>query len=159
MRPLVGSTPALFRQPFATMPEPFRGRIPDGLLYDARHDMWVRVDGDAVVIGATAFGIHLAGEIIAFTAKPRGAVVARGRGLGTVECAKTVLAVHAPVGFVLTAGNDELEEHPLRLNRDPYAAWMARGAPTDWAADSAPLLAAQAYREHVKRVDPEAEFL
>lgn len=51
--------------------EPFRGTIPADRRYDTRHDMWVRRDGDSVEIGATAFGIHLAGKVIAFTAKPR----------------------------------------------------------------------------------------
>jgi hypothetical protein len=46
-------------------------------------------------------------------------------------------AVHAPVAFVLTEGNDALEARPVLLNLEPYAAWMARGTPTDWATDSA----------------------
>jgi len=140
------------------MRERFHGAIPDDLLYDPAHDMWVRHEGDAVVIGATSFGIFLAGEIIGFTAKPKGAVVERGRGLGTVECAKTVLALHAPIGFTLTAGNEALEERPALLNRDPYAAWMARGLPLDWANDLAQLVDAATYRAHVRRVEPEAEF-
>ena len=85
---------------------PFRGAIPDGLLYDTAHDMWVRCEDRDVVIGASSFGVFLAGEIIAFTAKPKGAEVVRGRGLGTVECAKTVLAVHAPLSCVLLQGNE-----------------------------------------------------
>lgn len=140
------------------MRETFRGSIPDDLLYDAEHDMWVREAGDEVLIGATAYGIFLAGKIVGFTAKPKGATVERGRGLGTIECAKTVLAVHAPVGFILAKGNEELEERPDRLNRDPYAAWMARGRPLDWVADGARLVDAAAYRAHVKRGEPEAEF-
>lgn len=140
------------------MREIFHGTVPDDLLYNAAHDMWVRREGDEVLIGATSFGIHMAGEIIAFTAKPRGAEITRGRGLGTIECAKTVLAVHAPVSFVLTEGNDALEEHPTRLNRDPYAAWMARGAPTDWLMDEALLIDATAYRAHILRIEPEAVF-
>jgi glycine cleavage system H protein len=160
MRSLVGSTPALFRQPIAvpTMREIFHGTIPDLLLYDTTHDMWVRREGDQVIIGASSFGIHMAGKIIAFTAKPRRAIIERGRGLGTIECAKTVLAVHAPVGFVLTEGNDALEERPGRLNRDPYAAWMARGTPLDWARDSVLLVDATAYRAHILRIEPEAVF-
>lgn len=136
--------------------QPFHGVIPDGLLYDTGHDMWVRVEGGEVAIGATSFGIHLAGEVIAFTSKPKGADIARGRGLGTIECAKTVLAVHAPVGFVLAEGNEALEARPGLLNRDPYAAWMARGRPTHWAEDVARLVDAAAYREHVRRIEPGA---
>lgn len=140
------------------MREIFHGTIPDGLLYDTTYDMWVRRDGDAVVIGASSFGIHMAGKIIAFTAKPRGAEIDRGRSLGTIECAKTVLAVHSPVGFVLAEGNELVEERPDRLNRDPYAAWMARGAPSNWPQDSALLVDADAYRAHVLRIEPEAVF-
>lgn len=140
-------------------PVPFRGAIPDGLLYDAEHDMWVRREGADAVIGATAYGIFRAGEIIGFTAKPKGAEVDRGRGLGTVECAKTVLAVRAPIAFVLIEANESAEERPGILNRDPYReGWMVRGRPTAWESDCAGLLDAAAYREHIARIEPGAAF-
>src|SRR5512135_3826853 len=108
----------------------YRGHIPDDLLYDPVHDMWVRGDGNEVVIGATSYGIFLAGKIIGFTAKPRGAEVAVGRSLGTIECAKTVLAVHSPIAIVLTQANEELEERAAPVNSDPDGAgWMVRGRP------------------------------
>lgn len=138
--------------------QPFCGAVPDGLLYDTRHDMWVRADGEAVSIGITAFGVFLAGEIIAFTAKPRGAEIDAGRGLGTVESAKTVLAVHAPCAFTLTEANEALEERPAPINIDPYAAWLVRGTVRDWVADRARLVDAAAYRMHVRSVEPEACF-
>lgn len=138
----------------------FRGTVPAGLLYDPRHDMWLRVEGDEVVIGATSLGLHLAGEIIAFTAKPRGAKIDNGRGLGTVECAKTVLAVHAPVALLLTQANEAAEDHPDLINRDPYGAgWLARGRPCAWAADQAGLVDAAAYRAHVLAVEPDGEIV
>ena len=139
---------------------PFRGAVPDGRLYDPDHDMWVRREGEEVVIGASAFGIFLAGEIIAFTAKPKGAEVERGRGLGTVECAKTVLAVRGPISFVLVAANEDAEERPAILNRDPYGAgWMVRARPTHWEAECGRLVDAERYRAHVRRAEPGAEFL
>ena len=74
--------------------QPFSGTIPKDRLYCPRYDMWVQeLDNGEVLIGATSFGIFLAGEIVAFTAKPKGAEVEYGRGMGTVECRKTVLAV------------------------------------------------------------------
>ena len=86
---------------------PFTGNIPDDRLYCPEYDMWVQeIDGGEQLIGATRFGIFLAREIIAFTSKPKGAEVAIGRGMGTVECRKTVLAVHAPISFILLEGND-----------------------------------------------------
>jgi len=141
------------------MTERFRGEIPDILLYDTRHDMWVRCEGDEVVIGATAFGLHLSGTIIGFTAKPRGAVVEAGRGLGTVECAKTVLAVHAPVGFELIEPNEAAEDHPALINNEPYGTgWLARGRPLDWDRDVMDLVDAATYRRHILQMDPEAEL-
>lgn len=137
---------------------PFRGAIPDDRLYDPRHDMWVQHDGSRVRIGATSFGLFLAGEIIAFTAKPVGAEVDAGRGLGTVECAKTVLAVRAPVALTIETINEALEEAPTRINADPWAHWMVGGTPRDWAADAAGLIDAEAYRAHIRRIEPEAEL-
>jgi len=138
----------------------FRGHIPDDLLYDISHDMWVRAEDGQVVIGATSYGIFLAGKIIGFTAKPRGAEVAAGRSLGTIECAKTVLAVHSPVAIVLTQANEELEERAAPVNSDPYGAgWMVRGRPAAWETDRHLLVDAAAYRVHVLQQEPGAEFL
>lgn len=138
--------------------EPFSGTLPADLRYDTRHDMWVRRDGDAMVIGATAFGIHIAGKVIAFTAKPRGAQVMQGRGLGTIESAKTVIAVHSPLSFILDAGNETAEEQPAVINSDPYGAgWMARGRPLDWESESPLLVDATAYAAHVRAMDPGAQ--
>ncbi|HJW24878.1 MAG TPA: glycine cleavage system protein H [Rhodocyclaceae bacterium] len=139
--------------------QPFHGSVPDDRLYCPRHDMWVQERDGEVLIGATSFGIFLAGEIIAFTSKPKGAEVAVGRGLGTVECRKTVLAVHAPVSFKLLEGNETAEERPALINGDPYGAgWMARGPATDWAAEAATLVDAAAYRRHILSVEPEARL-
>jgi glycine cleavage system H protein len=136
---------------------PFRGAVPAGLLYDTEHDMWVRRDGADVVVGSTAFGLHRAGRLVAFTAKPKGAEVARGRGLGTVESAKTVLAVHAPISFVIDVANEAAEERPQLINDDPHGAgWMARGRPLAWAAEQAGLVDAAAYAAHVRAMDPGA---
>lgn len=139
---------------------PFSGTIPDDRLYCPRHDMWVQetASGEAL-IGATGFGVFLAGTIIAFTSKPKGAEVERGRGMGTIECRKTVLAVHAPISFVLLAGNDAAEEEPQRVNADPYAAgWMARVRPTRWADEKPGLIDAAAYRQHILHIEPEADL-
>ncbi|MBV5337502.1 MAG: hypothetical protein J0653_06030, partial [Deltaproteobacteria bacterium] len=64
----------------------FQGSIPADRHYCRKYDMWVQEQDGKLVIGATSFGLFLAGEIIAFTAKPNGAEVAQGRGMGTVEC-------------------------------------------------------------------------
>lgn len=138
--------------------QPFHGAIPDDRFYDPRYDMWVQQDGDEVLIGITAFGVFLAGEIIAFTGKPKGAEVDYGRGLGTVESAKTVLAVHAPCSFRLLEVNEALEERPAPINRQPYEAWLVRATATDWEQDAERLVDATAYIAHILSVEPEAKI-
>ena len=140
---------------------PFTGSIPDDRLFCPRHDMWVQEIGDGeLLIGATSFGIFLAGEIIAFTSKPQGAVVELGRGMGTVECRKTVLALHAPVSFVLLEGNEAAEERPKLVNSEPYSAgWLVRVRPTGWLAERPALVDAAAYRRHILAIEPEACFV
>lgn len=139
---------------------PFRGRIPDDLRYDTSWDMWARREGDEVVVGATAYGVSLIGEVLAFTPKPLAAEAAAGRGLGTVESAKTVLAIHTPVGLRITACNEAAENRPSLIHQDPYGeGWMVRGIALDWEKDAARLVDAGAYRAHILSGDPSAEFL
>lgn len=139
--------------------QPFVGRIPDNCLYCRETDMWVRDDDGQLLIGATAFGLHRAGEVIAFTAKPKGAEILRGRGMATIECHKTVLAVHAPISFRLIAGNENAESHPSLIGASPYTeGWMARGMPLDWANERTCLCGANDYRQYILGIDPEARF-
>jgi glycine cleavage system H protein len=136
---------------------PFRGSIPADRLYDTRSDMWVQRTGGAVLIGATSFGLFLAGELHAFTAKPRGARVPVGRGLATIESSKTVLAVHSPLSVELLAINEDAEDHPKIINGDPYhAGWMVSGRPLAWSEESGALVDAQAYIAHLRAIEPEA---
>ncbi len=139
---------------------PFSGSIPDDRLYCPRYDMWVQPLGNGeVLIGASSFGIFLAGEIIAFTAKPNGAEVELGRGMGTVESRKTIVAVHAPISFILLEGNEAAEERPKVVNTAPYGdGWMARAQPSNWETERSTLVDAAAYRQHVLAVEPDARF-
>ena len=140
--------------------QPFKGRIPNDRWYCQEHDMWVLETDDGsgeLLLGATSFGLFLAGNLVAFTAKPRGSRIERGRGLGTVECRKTVLAVHAPLSFILTQSNSAAEERPERINSAPYShGWMARGKALDWAGERAVLCDAPTYRAHILSIDPGA---
>ena len=131
--------------------------VPSDRWYCRATNMRVAYLDGQILIGATRFGLRLAGEVIAFTAKPDGAEIRRGRGMATIECHKTVLAVHAPVSFTMLSGNAAAEERPALINADPYAAgWMARGRPLDWAGEMAALCDAADYRRHVRSLAPEA---
>ena len=140
---------------------PFRDFLPNDRWYDVQRDMWVKqISDEQLEIGATALGLHLAGEVIAFTPKPQGAEIDRGRGLGTMETGKTVLAIHCPVSLRMTSSNDEAEANPSLLEKFPYSAgWMVRGTTNTWAEEVKGLVDADAYRQHCRCVIPDAEVI
>src|SRR5262245_49969976 len=143
-----------------TMRERFRGSFPSALLYDAANDVWIRQEGGEVVIGATSYGAYFAGEILAFTPKRPGAEIEFDRSLGVVEVAKSLIAIHAPVGFRVAAINEVAVQKPELINTDPYGAgWLVRGAPLRWEEERARLVAREAYVAHVREIEPDGEIL
>jgi glycine cleavage system H protein len=128
--------------------------FPDDLHYLVAYDMWARFEDDGLVrVGATALGVALAGEIVAFLPKPVGESVEQGRAVGAIELFKTIISAKAPLSGVLVEVNDAVGRTPALLNRDPYGAgWLARIRPANWAADSAMLAHGTAVAEAMERV-------
>ena len=79
--------------------------------------------------------------------------------MGTVECRKTVLAVHAPISFILLEGNEAAEERPGLVMIASYGAGLDGTRPAHpLGRGKALLIDAAAYRRHVLAVEPEATF-
>ena len=139
--------------------ERFQGRFPQDLLYDIRADVWVRRSGDELTIGATSYGAHFAGEILAFTPKRVGAEIEAERSIGVVEVAKTMVAIHAPLALRIAAINDDAVQRPALINHDPYGAgWLVRATPLRWKLESVQLVGREAYVAHVLAAEPDAEI-
>ena len=118
--------------------------IPEDLRYTEEHE-WVRVDGDAVVVGITDHAQEQLGDVVYVDLPPSGASVEAGASFGEVESTKSVSDLFAPVAGTIEARNDELEDRPELLNEDPYGAgWLVRLTPTDPSAVEG-LLDAAAY--------------
>ena len=136
--------------------------FPPQLHYLVEHDVWVRFEaGREAVVGITALGIKLSGEIYMCRAKPPGTRVEQGRAIAVVELAKAIVSVKAAVGGTVIALNPKLETTPELVHRDPYGeGWIARLALRDDDADRAALvhgadvLAAMA--RHAAAFGPEA---
>jgi glycine cleavage system H protein len=97
---------------------------PDALQYTAEHE-WVRIDGDIVRIGITAFAQDALGDIVYVTLPDDGAEVAAGESCGEVESTKSVSDIYSPVDGVVTARNPALDGTPELVNTDPYGeGWM-----------------------------------
>jgi glycine cleavage system H protein len=100
--------------------------FPADRYYDAKCNVWLMPDADGhVLLGATAFGVALAGEFIEFVPKAPGTRVDAGRAVGLLEIAKSLISVRTPVAATVIAGNAAAVKDPMLINRQPYGAgWL-----------------------------------
>jgi glycine cleavage system H protein len=115
--------------------------IPEDLYYIVDKHVWARREGEFVTVGMTDVAQNMAKTIVAVTPKAIGATVKKGRNIATVESAKWVGAVSAPVNGEIVAVNDALATSPGLVNSDPYGAgWIARLRASEWETDAADLV-------------------
>ncbi len=121
---------------------------PDELKYTAEHE-WVRVDGDSVVVGITAYAQAQLGDIVYVSLPESGDTIEPGASIGELESTKSVSDLFAPVSGVVTDRNEQLDSTPELVNSDPYGeGWLIKVRIDDPAA-VASLLEADAYRAQV----------
>jgi glycine cleavage system H protein len=119
--------------------------------------VWVLPEGEGRVrIGLSDFAQQSGGDVAFAEVKPVGTAVAFGDEVASIETVKTDIVVPSPVGGTVVEVNPALEMSPEAINEDPYGeGWLAVIAATDWEADRARLLDAQAYLERVREVAEE----
>lgn len=117
------------------------------VLYAPEQDMWVRLEADGT---ARIGGTHLAalhGQLMMFTPRPAGSVIARDRSMGVMETAKTAVAIHAPLSCRVIEANAAAVGDIQVAVADPYGAgWLFRIEPTNLEAERETLMNAEAYR-------------
>jgi glycine cleavage system H protein len=116
--------------------------LPDDLYYNVENNVWARKEADGTVtIGMTAYACALAGEVVAYTHKKVGRTVDLNKSCATVESGKWVGPVKTPVAGEVIAVNDVVSGKPATINKDPYGeGWLAKLKPSNWDAESAPLV-------------------
>jgi len=100
--------------------------IPDDLRYSQDH-LWVRRDSGTSLlrVGVTDFAQDSLGDVIDVTLPGLGDAVQAGEACGTIESAKSISDLIAPVTGTVRAGNDDLARNPSLVNSDPYGqGWM-----------------------------------
>ncbi len=118
--------------------------IPAELKYSKSHE-WVKMDGDATVIGITDFAQDALGDVVFINLPAEGDEVSAGEALGDVESVKAVSDVLCPVSGTVCAVNEALADAPETLNSDPYGAWIIKVSPVTGSEE---LLDAAAYEAH-----------
>ena len=124
--------------------------IPDDLRYSRDH-LWVRRDSrtSLVRIGVTDFAQDSLGDVMEVTLPVFGDAVEAGEACGTIESAKSISDLIAPVTGTVRAGNDDLTRNPGLVNSEPYGEGWMFDVETDPAAldhQLADLMDSAAYR-------------
>lgn len=99
---------------------------PDNLKYTKDHE-WVRVEGDVVYVGITAYAQHELGDIVYVEIETEGETLDSEEVFGTVEAVKTVSDLFMPVSGEVLEVNEALADAPETVNSDPYGdGWMIK---------------------------------
>ncbi len=122
--------------------------IPKGLLYTKDHE-WAKKNGDELTVGITDFAQGELGDIIFVELPSVGDEFEGGDPFGTIEAVKTVADLFMPVSGEIVEVNDNLEDNPEAVNKDPYGAgWIVKIKISD-ESELDDLLSADGYQTHV----------
>ena len=98
--------------------------MPEELYYHKEHT-WVKVEGDIVKVGLNDFSQKLAGEISYIEMPEEGDQVNQDGVMGSFETGKWLGKVYAPVSGEVISINEDAEDDPTLINKDPYGAgWV-----------------------------------
>ena len=116
--------------------------------YAETHE-WVRWDDDELVCGITDHAQESLSDIVYVELPEVGDELDKGEVFGVVESVKAASDLYMPMGGRITAINEELEDAPELVNKDPYGSgWMIRFVPFD-PAEFDELMAPEAYEEFI----------
>ena len=120
--------------------------LDDTILYSKEHT-WARTEDLHITVGISDYAQDQRGEIIFVELPQSEESFEQDEAFGFVESVKTASDLYMPVGGKIIAVNQQLEEEPELVNKDPYkSGWMIKILPTD-RSELDTLLKAQGYRE------------
>lgn len=121
---------------------------PTNFHYTKEHE-WVRLEGDAGVVGITDHAQQELGDIVYVDLPKLGAPAEKGKSFGSVESVKAVSDIYAPVSGTIIAVNDALSTAPEKINEDPHGqAWLVKIKLSD-PAEIKQLLSAEDYEKYL----------
>lgn len=98
---------------------------PNDLKYHKEHE-WIRVEGQEATLGITNFAQDALGDVVFIQMPKIGASVSADQEISEVESTKATSSVYTPVSGTIAKINEELNDHPELLNKDPYGqGWIA----------------------------------
>jgi glycine cleavage system H protein len=88
--------------------------------------LWIAVNGSQATVGIAAHAAKSLCPVASVELPEVGRSLARRQALGTLESAKAVTEMSAPLTGKVVAVNTDLRAHPQRLCEDPYGAWLVK---------------------------------
>jgi len=121
-------------------------QFPAELLYTREHE-WLRRSGETeAFVGITDFAQHELGDIVYVDVPTVGQTLSAGSVFGSVEAVKTVSDLYLPVSATILEKNPLLQDHPEKINQDPYGeGWIIR-IRIEKPEELGQLLSAEAYQ-------------
>ena len=121
-------------------------KFPENLKYSKDHE-WVRVEGENVLVGITAFAQGELGDIVFVDVDTEGETLDKDEVFGTIEAVKTVSDLFMPVSGEVLEVNAKLEDEPELINTDSYGdGWVIKISIAD-ASELDNLLDSASYQE------------
>ncbi|CAM2067852.1 glycine cleavage system protein GcvH [Sulfidibacter corallicola] len=118
-------------------------------LYSKEHE-WLSVDGDTALIGITHHAQDQLGDIVYVDLPDVDSEFEIGEEFGSVESVKAVAEVFMPIGGTIVEVNEDLEDSPEAVNKDPHGkGWLIKIKIAD-QSELEKLLSAEAYEAFVK---------
>lgn len=98
--------------------------FPKNLKYNTEH-IWVKINRDNALIGVTDYAQDQLGDIIYVDMPEQGYELEQNESFGTIESAKSVSELYAPVSGHVIRVNESLKDEPELVNEEPYdAGWL-----------------------------------
>lgn len=99
--------------------------IPADLQYTKEH-VWVKVEGNIVVMGITDYAQDQLGDIIFVDLPEIDEEISIGDVFTEFESSRMTCEVLSPVSGKIVASNEELDYSPELINEDAYANWIIK---------------------------------
>lgn len=128
-----------------TVFDKFELRVRKGLYY-TRDDLWVSVENGKVKVGVSDYLQKTSGDVAFVEVAKPGSTVEKGKEFGTIESAKTTIALLSPLSGIVDEANSNLSGKPELVNSDPYEeGWLVNIVPRNFEDARTALLSAEDY--------------
>jgi len=102
-------------------------KVPENLKYTEDHE-WIKLNDDGTaLIGITDFAQSELGDIVYIEVDADEGELKAGDVFGSIEAVKTVSDMFLPISGEILTFNEDVEENPELVNKDPYGkGWIIK---------------------------------